>query len=195
MWTAECVTAERVQTNTVVNRLLMFADIRMEDPIEVISNKSYTPANGDKRTYVSLATYCWPSNPDDLENPVGPWECKDGLPFPGVCSPPLALHACMRSEARSIAVTAAYRVGTDRPIMHEQRGSVILESKACTDVMHVMVHVDLHRYRSCHGVPAMLVGSLPLHVMRPCTRPVPVVAPVLTMQAALAMLTALTVPR
>ena len=76
-----------VQTVAVVRALLKAADIEMLEPLELIPDKPFTPANGDKRTYVSLATYCWPSNPDDLQNPKGPWECKDGLPFPGVRTP------------------------------------------------------------------------------------------------------------
>lgn len=84
-----------MQTVTVVQRLLDLADIKITEPIEVIPDKAFTPANGDKRYYVSLATYCWPANPEDLENPKGPWSCKDGAPFEGVCTP-TRTYACIR---------------------------------------------------------------------------------------------------
>lgn len=83
-----------MQTVEVVQRLLTLSYFKMAERIDVIPDKAFMPDNGDKRSYVSLATYCWPSNPHDLKNPKGPWECKDGLPFPGVRPhPPPPLYA------------------------------------------------------------------------------------------------------
>lgn len=81
-----------MQTTEAVKRLLAEAEPLLELPLEVIPDKPFMPPDGDKRSYVSLAPNCWPANPDDLENPEGPWECRDGEPFPGVC-PPRPPHA------------------------------------------------------------------------------------------------------
>lgn len=72
---------EAVET---VNRLLKLAHLAADEPDEVITSKTMEPPTGDKRTYMSLATYCWPSNPEELDNPQGPWSCTDGKAFPGV---------------------------------------------------------------------------------------------------------------
>eukprot|EP00892_Ulva_mutabilis_P012789 jgi/Ulvmu1/9883/UM057_0039.1 len=110
------------QTVTVVKRLMAFADIKLAEPLEVIPDKSFMPANGDKRTYVSLATYCWPANPDDLENPVGPWECKDGLPFPGrnIIAPDF--EKLMKMQQKVLAIAGAYYfTGDERYAEHAVR--------------------------------------------------------------------------
>jgi hypothetical protein len=73
-----------MQTVQAVRKLIDAADAILDKPIDVVTEKAYTPPTGDKRTYVSLATYCWPANPDHLLHPVGPWECTDGHAFPGV---------------------------------------------------------------------------------------------------------------
>eukprot|EP00892_Ulva_mutabilis_P005427 jgi/Ulvmu1/3256/UM151_0004.1 len=93
---------------TVVERLMALADTKIAEPIEVIPDKSYMPPNGDKRTYVSLATYCWPANPEDLENPKGPWTCKDGVPFTGkdIIAPDFA--KMMNMQQKVLAVAGAY---------------------------------------------------------------------------------------
>lgn len=67
-----------------VKSLLLLAKQAADEEDEVITTKTMVPPTGDKRTYMSLATYCWPSNPEDLETPQGPWTCTDGKPFPGV---------------------------------------------------------------------------------------------------------------
>lgn len=65
-------------------------------PDETVTSKTIVPPTGDKRTYMSLATYCWPSNPEDLENPKGPWNCKDAVPFPGVCTQSYSMSVTRR---------------------------------------------------------------------------------------------------
>jgi hypothetical protein len=74
-----------------VRKLLWLARTAADDPDEVITTKQMMPPTGDKRTYVSLATYCWPPNGDDLAISKEPWTCIDGKPFPEVLSP--LLHA------------------------------------------------------------------------------------------------------
>lgn len=59
---------------------------------ETVIAKKMEPPTGDKRTYMSLATYCWPSNPHDLDHPAGPWVCKDSVPFEGVRCTPVDTH-------------------------------------------------------------------------------------------------------
>jgi hypothetical protein len=69
---------------SAVSRLQRQARQAADEPDEVITSKTMVPPTGDKRTYMSLATYCWPSNPEELDNPKGPWTCTDGKAFPGV---------------------------------------------------------------------------------------------------------------
>ena len=83
-----------VQTVAAVHNLLREAEALLALPVDTIPDKVFMPPDGDKRSYVSLSTYCWPSNPDDTENPKGPWECRDGQPFPGV----RPLHHAHRSS-------------------------------------------------------------------------------------------------
>lgn len=98
-----------MQTVTVMQRLLDLADIKITEPIEVIPDKAFTPSNGDKRYYVSLATYCWPANPEDLENPKGPWSCKDGAPFEGVWPPTRACVSRAPGVSRACATVGSGR--------------------------------------------------------------------------------------
>lgn len=76
-----------MQTAEAVESLIRQANDFVERPIEIITEKAFVPPDGDKRSFVSLATYCWPSNPEHLENPKGPWECRDGSAFTGVRYP------------------------------------------------------------------------------------------------------------
>jgi hypothetical protein len=85
-----------MQTVDIVEKLIVLAELASESEPEVIVDKAFVPPTGDKRTYVSLATYCWPSNPDDLENPKGPWTCTDGKAYPGVCRLNLLMLFCSR---------------------------------------------------------------------------------------------------
>jgi hypothetical protein len=93
---AAVLTRCMLQAVAVVKRLLALAAEIAKEEDEVITTKKVIPPTGDKRTYVSLATYCWPSNPDNLEDPQGPWTCKDGHPFPGVRA---SLPSCMCMHA------------------------------------------------------------------------------------------------
>lgn len=76
----------QMQSVAAVRRLLWLARLAAEEEDAVVTTKTMDPPTGDKRTYMSLATYCWPSNPEDLANPKGPWTCTDGKAFLGVSS-------------------------------------------------------------------------------------------------------------
>lgn len=87
-----------------VRSLLSLAKQAADSEDEVITTKTMDPPTGDKRTYMSLATYCWPSNPEDLANPQGPWECTDGKPFPGV-RPTSTVSSCTAHRQPADQVT------------------------------------------------------------------------------------------
>ena len=75
-----------VQTAAVVGLIAEKARALASAEDETVISKKIVPPTGDKRTYMSLATYCWPSNPEDLDHPKDPWVCKDSIPFDGVCA-------------------------------------------------------------------------------------------------------------
>eukprot|EP00892_Ulva_mutabilis_P005950 jgi/Ulvmu1/3727/UM172_0005.1 len=103
-----------VETVTAVGNLLQEAERMLEMPVDTIPDKAFVPPDGDKKSYVSLSTYCWPSNPDDLENPKGPWECRDGQPFPGrnVIAPDFEKLA--RVQRNSFNLALAYFFSADK---------------------------------------------------------------------------------
>jgi hypothetical protein len=104
-----------MQTVAAVKQLLQFAKKAANHKDETITSKAIVPPTGDKRTYVSLATYCWPSNPEDLEHPKGPWKCIDGKPFLDVrCA-----HLIWCSGALQL-FSAPVLVCSDRSAIHAQ---------------------------------------------------------------------------
>ena len=61
-----------LQTVAIVDILLHLVKEQYHTTAEDITTKSLEPPTGDKRTYMSLATYCRPSNPKICRTPKAP---------------------------------------------------------------------------------------------------------------------------
>jgi hypothetical protein len=71
-----------MQTVAAMKLLMEKVDSIMEQQDETIISKTMIPVTGNKRTYVSISTYCWPTN--KVNEQQGPWTCTDGKPNPQV---------------------------------------------------------------------------------------------------------------
>lgn len=76
--------AVHVQTVDAVRTLQMLAEKAATAPLDTVTSKRITPPSGDKRDFVSLKQYAWPSN-NSTQHPTGQWALRSGFPFTGVC--------------------------------------------------------------------------------------------------------------
>jgi hypothetical protein len=165
----------RMQTVEAVQTLMMFAEKAAAAPLDTVTSKRITPPSGDKRDFVSLNMFAWPSS-NSTQHSQGPWVLQPGIPFSGVCLDSahpffvlpvlVALHSCqLRCFVCAALLDCADPIAAQNGSQHVDECACLSVSTLRERTQHVSDSVHA-ACRSLHTFPARTMPPPPPRMSR-----------------------------